>query len=109
MYAGKILSSILESSGLRMTLLWKSLFFTTSTLARQTPGPEFVGIAMTKDKPCLTGDETEQALRHSSINNEQLIEKMRAALQEFVDRVDKGQIISKYHYKKFKDILSEME
>lgn len=33
-------------------------------------------------------------------------EQMRAALQEFVDRVDKGEIISKYHYKKFKQLLS---
>ena len=31
---------------------------------------------------------------------------MREALQEFVDRVDKGEISSKYHYKKFKDLLS---
>lgn len=33
-------------------------------------------------------------------------ERMREALQEFVDRVDKGEVTSRYHYKKFKDLLA---
>ncbi|MBC8212796.1 MAG: hypothetical protein H8E21_17200 [Gammaproteobacteria bacterium] len=36
-----------------------------------------------------------------------LFRQMRSALQEFVDRVEKGEITSKYHYRKFKQLLSE--
>ncbi len=39
--------------------------------------------------------------------NHQKFEKMQEAIQEFVDRVEKGEISSKYHYRKFKDLLSD--
>ena len=36
-----------------------------------------------------------------------MFQQMRYALQEFVDRVEKGEITSKYHYRKFKQLLSD--
>ncbi len=32
--------------------------------------------------------------------------ELKAAIQEFVDRCEKGEVRSKYTYKKFKDLLS---
>jgi hypothetical protein len=34
-------------------------------------------------------------------------ESMREAMQEFVDRVERGEVRSRYTYNKFKDILQE--
>ena len=38
--------------------------------------------------------------------SDQSIELMREAMQEFVDRCDAGQVMSKYTYAKFKQILA---
>lgn len=35
------------------------------------------------------------------------IEKLRAALQEFVDRCDRGEVRSRYTYSKFKRLLTK--
>ena len=33
------------------------------------------------------------------------IVRLREAMQEFVDRCDKGQVLSKYTYRRFKELL----
>ncbi len=41
------------------------------------------------------------------VSDEDLFIEMRDAMQEFVDRCDNGEILSKYTYAKFKSILTE--
>ena len=40
---------------------------------------------------------------------EEYTHKLEEAMQEFVDRVDKGEVRSRYTYAKFKDLLSKRE
>jgi len=40
-----------------------------------------------------------------NVEDGELFERMREAMQEFVDRVEKGEVLSRYTYKKFKGIL----
>lgn len=44
-----------------------------------------------------------------NVEDGELFERMREAMQEFVDRVDKGEVLSKYTYAKFKAILEAVD
>ena len=49
---------------------------------------------------------TDQDWETMPVGTAKKMEQMREAMQEFVDRCDKGFIQSKYTYKKFKEILN---
>lgn len=53
---------------------------------------------------CLEIDCVAEASCYCNEHNEE-VQRLRAAIQEFVDSVDKGEIHSMYIYKKFKSLL----
>lgn len=44
-----------------------------------------------------------------AVNRNEVFNEMREALQEFVDRVDAGEVRSRYTYKLFKSILAKLK
>lgn len=49
------------------------------------------------------------SLRKALVAAQRQNKKLREAMQEFVTRVDKGEVRSKYTYSKFTELLTEVE
>ncbi len=61
--------------------------------------------ALSDAEDFLAGADLMPGCHHQEDLREQLIQEMREAMQEFVDRVDRGEIRSKRTYQKFKKLL----